>query len=213
MEGITKMSAQNSGDIYTEEQYWQLEEAALEKHEFVGGRIYQRADTSFGHTAICANILASANARLRNRPHRVFNGDMKIKVEATGDSFYPDATIHTPPARFTGQGDHTLLTPSILFEVTMPATRDFDRQGKMLFYQQIETLTDTVVVDAERVCVEHFSRDSQSEDWRWRLYTKRSEVVRFPRLELELPLEEIYEGLEIIEDWVEAQLARAQQDE
>ena len=207
------MSAQNKGEIYTEEQYWQLEEAALEKHEFVGGRIYQRAQSSFGHTAICANILASANARLRGRPHRVFNGDMKVKVEATGDSFYPDATIHTPPARFTGAGDHTLLTPTILFEVTTPATTDFDHQGKLLFYQKIETLTDYVLVDAERICVEHFSRDNANEDWRWRLYTKRIEVLRFPRLELELPLDEIYEDLEMIEDWVEKQMAQVSEDD
>ena len=173
------MSAQNQGETYTEEQYWQLEAAALEKHEFVGGRLYQRAQSSSQHTAICANILASANARLRNRPYRVFNGDMKIKVEATGDSFYPDATIHAPPARFTGEGDHTLLTPTVLFEVTMPATTDFDHQGKLLFYQQIETLTDYIAVDSQRICVEHFSRANAFEDWRWRLHTKRGEIVKF----------------------------------
>lgn len=207
------MSAQHQLEIYTEAQYWAKEEMALEKHEFVGGKIYQRAQSSFNHTAICANILASAHSRLRGQSYRVFNSDMKIKVEATGDSFYPDATIHFPPARFTGEGDHTLLTPTVLFEVTLPATTDFDHQGKLLFYQQIETLTDYVLVDSERVCVEHFSRDSMNEDWRWRLYAKRSEVVKFPNLQLELPLDEIYDDLEVTENWVEAQMARADEDE
>ncbi len=206
------MSAHHQSQIYTEEQYWQLEEAALEKHEFVGGKIYQRAQSSSQHTAICANILASANARLRNRPYRVFNGDMKIKVEATGDSFYPDAAIHAPPARFVGEGDHTLLTPSALFEVAMPATSDFDRQGKLLFYQQIETLTDYVLIDSERVCVEHFSRANAFEDWRWRLYNKRDQSVKFLGLEIELPLAEIYDELELTENWIEAQMARADED-
>lgn len=55
---------------------------------------------------------------------------------------------------------------------------------------------------------EHFIRDNANEDWRWRLYTKRSHVVRFPKLELELPLEAIYEELEIFENWGEAQMLR-----
>ena len=42
--------------------------------------------------------------------------------------------------------------------------------------------------------------------------TKRSEVVHFPKLQLELPLEEIYEELEMIEDWVETQMARADEE-
>lgn len=199
-------------EIYSEAEYWTMEETALEKHEFVGGKIYQRAQGSFNHTAICGNVLVAAHSRRRGKDYRVFNSDMKVKVAATGDSFYPDASIYCPPARFTGEGNHTLLTPAVLFEVTMPATRNFERQGKMLFYQKIETLTDYVLVDAQRICVEHFSRDNSDEDWRWRLYIKRSEVVRFPKLQLELPLDEIYEELEMIEDWVEVQMARAQED-
>lgn len=203
------MSAQHQREIYTETEYWAQEELASEKHEFVGSEIYQRAQGSLIHATICGNVLAAAHSRRCGKDYRVFNSDIKIKVEATGDSFYPDATVCCPPARFTGKGNHTLLTPKIIFEMTLPATKDFDHQGKMLFYQKIETLTDDVLVNAKRICFEHFNRDNSNEDWRWRLHTKRSEIIRFPKLELELPLEEIYEELEMIEDWVEKQMARA----
>ena len=206
------MSAPNPRGTYTEAQYWQLEETALEKHEFVGGRIYQRAQSSLNHTAICANILASAHALLRGQSFRVFNSDMKIKVEATGDSFYPDTTIYASPAQFVGEGNHTLLTPAVLFEVTTPATTNFDHQGKLLFYGQIETLTDYVLIDSQRICVEHFSRDNINEDWRYRLHSQRSHVVRLAQLNVELPLSEIYDELDVTENWVEAQTERAQEE-
>ena len=207
------MSAQHQLPDYTEAQYWAMEATALEKHDFVGGKIYQRAQGSLAHATICGNVSAAAHSRRRGKIYRIFNSDMKIKVAATGDIFYPDATIYCPPAECVGEGSHTLLTPEVLFEVTMPTTTDFDHQGKLLFYQKIETLTDTVLVDAERICVEHFSRENAGEDWRWRLYTQRSHIVRFPRLELELPLEEIYEEVELIEDWVETQMAQANEDD
>ena len=190
-----------------------MEETALEKHDFVGGRIYPRAQGSLVHATICGNVSAAAHARRHGKNYRVFGSDMKIKIAATGDTFYPDATIYCPPGKFIGVGNHTLLTPQVLFEVTLSATREFDRSGKLLFYQKIETLTDYVLVDSEHISVEHWSRDNINEDWRWRLYSKRSHVVRFPKLELELPLEEIYEEVEMIEDWVEQQLAREREED
>ena len=83
----------------------------------------------------------------------------------------------------------------------------------MAFYQKIESLTDYVLVDSEHISVEHWSRSNIAEDWRWRLYTKRSESVKFPSLEIELPLEEIYEDLEMLEDWVEKRLAPADNED
>ena len=202
------MSAQRKLETWTEQEFWDTEEKSEVRHEFINGQLYAMAGGTLAHAKICGNIFAAAKARLRGKRCNALNSELKVKVEATGDSFYPDATIYCPPSRFVGKGDHTLLTPSVLFEVLSDSTKKFNRESKMLFYQKIETLTDYVLVDAERICVEHFSRDSLDEDWRWRLYTQRSHVVRFPKLELELPLEEIYEDVELIEDWVEAQMAR-----
>lgn len=80
-----------------------------------------------------------------------------------------------------------------------PKTKDFDREGKLLFTQKIETLTDYVLVDAERIFVEHFSRNHVDEDWRWHIHTQRADVLLLPRVELELPLDEIYEELDLSE--------------
>ena len=207
------MSAQLQLQRWTEQQYWNFEETSPVKHAFINGQLYAMAGGTSDHADICLNIASAAKARLRGQPCKAVGSELKIKVEATGDSFYPDATVYCPPARFEGKGDHTLLTPSVLFEVLSPKTKAFDREGKLLFYQKIETLTDYVLVDAERICVEHFSRDSIDEDWRWRLYTKRSESVKFPNLEIELPLEEIYEELQMLEDWVGKQMAWVREEE
>ena len=207
------MSAQLKLKTWTEAEYWAFEETSKVRHEFIGGQLYAMAGGTSDHADICLNIASAAKARLRGKPCKAVGSELKVKVEATGDTFYPDATIYCPPARFEGRGDHTLLTPAVLFEVLSPKTKAFDREGKLLFYEQIETLRDYILVDAERICVEHFSRENAGQDWRWRLYTRREEAIGFPQLDVELPLDEIYEELEMIEDWVEAQLARMREQE
>ena len=206
------MSAQLKLQTWTEQEYWDFEETSPVKHEFINGQLYAMAGGTSDHADICGNVFAAAKTRLRGKPCKAVNSELKIKVEATGDSFYPDASIYCPPARFIGKGNHTLLTPAVLFEVLSPRTKAFDREGKLLFYEKIETLTDYVLVDAERIFVEHWSRAAFSEDWRWRAYTKRADVLSFPDLNIELPLEEIYEEVEMIEDWVETQLAQHKAD-
>ena len=200
--------AQTQPKTWSEAEYWAFEVSSKVRHEFINGKLYAMAGGTLNHATLCGNIFAAAKVRLRGKPCSAVNSELKVKVEATGDSFYSDATIYCPPARFEGKGDHTLLTPAVLFEVLSPSTKAFDREGKLLFYEKIETLTDYVLVDAERIFVEHWSRAQADEDWRWRAHTRRTDVLQFPHLELEVPLEEIYEELEMIEDWVAAQLAK-----
>lgn len=193
------MSAQLQLKTWTEQEYWDYEEKSEIKHEFINGQLYAMAGGTSDHADICLNITSAAKARLRGKACKASNSDLKVKVEATGDTFYPDATIHCPPQRSEGKGNHTLLTPSVIFEVLSPSNKEFDREEKLLFYQKIVTLTDYVLVDAERIFVEHFSRDNADEDWRWRIHTQRADVLQLPGVELELPLDEIYEELDLPE--------------
>lgn len=193
------MSARLQLKTWTEQEYRDFEETSKIKHEFINGGLYAMAGGMETHADICLNITSAAKARLRGKACKASNSDLKVKVEATGDTFYPDATIHCPPQRSEGKGNHTLLTPSVIFEVLSPSNKAYDREEKLLFYQKIRTLTDYVLVDAERIFVEHFSRNHADEDWRWRVSMRRTDVLLLPNVELELPLAEIYEELDLPE--------------
>ena len=197
------MSAQRKLEIWNEQEFWDYEEKSPIKREFINGQLYAMAGGTEAHADICGNTFAAAKARLRGKRCKAVNSELKIKVEVTGDSFYADASIHCPPSRFEGKGNHTLLTPAVIFEVLSPKTKARDREEKLLFYQKISTLTDYVLIDAERVFVEHFSRNTAEEDWRWRIHTRRADILRLPAVELELTLEEIYEELDLPEAYAQ----------
>ena len=191
------MSAQHQLENWMEEEYWELEEKSEVKHEFINGQPYVMSGGTFNHTAICGNVHSAAKSRLRGKPCSAHNSEQKVKSEKSGNTFYPDAVIFCPPSRFTGKGDHTLLTPAVIFEVLSPTTEATDRGGKFAAYRQIDSLTDYVLIEPSRVFVDHYRRTP--EGWLLRNYTRRDDVLRFPDLDIELPLDEIYDELDVPE--------------
>ena len=150
------MSAQPQLETWTEDEYLAMEEKSEVKHEFVGGKIYERPCGTFNHTTICKNLIVAPGNRLSGKPCRVHSSEQRIKVEKSGNTFYPDAVIFCPPSRFEGKGDQLLLTPSVIFEVLSPSTQENDRTDKFKDYRAIETLTDYVLIEPNRIFVDHF---------------------------------------------------------
>ncbi|PQV65136.1 Endonuclease, Uma2 family (restriction endonuclease fold) [Abditibacterium utsteinense] len=189
------MSAQKQPQWISEAEYRDGEEISPVKHEWFAGEVFAMAGVTLSHATLCTNTAASAKAALRGRRCTALGGEMRVKVEANGLHTYPDALIFCENARFEGRGDNTLLTPKVIFEVLSPSTERYDRGDKFTSYAQIETLTDYVLIETERVAVEHFQR--APEGWLLRSYGQRDDVLRFPDLEIELPLSEIYEDLDV----------------
>lgn len=191
------MNAQRQLATWTEEEYWAMEEKSPVKHEFINGQPVEMSGGTYNHTTICGNVFASARAGLSGKPCRARSSEQKVKSEKSGNTFYPDAVIFCPPARFIGKGDHTLLTPAVIFEVLSPSTEALDRGGKFAAYRQIETLTDYVLVEPEHVFVDHYRRTP--EGWLLKNYTHRTDALQLPDLGIDLPLDEIYDELDVPE--------------
>ena len=205
------MTAQLQLETWTEEEYREFEETSPVRHEFINGQLWRMAGGTFNHTTICSNLVRHSMNRLSGKACRARSSEQKVKTEKSGNTFYPDAVIYCPPARFEGKGEHTLLTPKVIFEVLSPATADYDRADKFKEYRRIETLTDYVLIEPTRIYVDHFRR--QSDGWLLRTYTSRSEVLLFPDLEIELPLAEIYDELDVPDALALVQLPQLRNDD
>lgn len=191
------MSAQAKPRFVSEQDYYAGEEISPVKHEWFDGEVFAMAGGSYNHTTICTNVATTAKNALRGRSCKARSGEQRVKVEASGLITYPDAVIFCPPARFEGSNQHTLLTPKVIFEVLSESTERYDRGDKFRAYARIETLTDYVLVDQNRITVEHFRRTPDG--WLLNSFVRRADVLRLEDLEIELPLDSIYEELELPE--------------
>lgn len=181
----------------SEDEYLALERAADRKHELVNGQMLAMAGASPRHNAICANVIAGLRGLLRGGPCRPLTSDQRVHVPATGLFTYPDVTVVCGEARYHAKDRHTLLTPTVLFEVLSPTpspTREADDRGaKFHHYASIESLREYVLVGSVERRVEHYRR---LDPRRWELVTYDTEgaLVELPALAIALPFDEVYEG-------------------
>lgn len=171
-------------------EYLSLEEIAAVKHEFLGGHVWAMAGGTPAHAAIAANVIALLSEQLRGRPCRVFTGDLRIRVHATGLGTYPDVSVvcgklETDPDDPRG---NTVTNPTALVEVMSPSTEEYDRGEKLAHYQRIPSLTEVVLVAHDERRLEVWRRDGG----RWTLDVYRAgERARLPSIG-ELAVDEVY---------------------
>ena len=189
--------------LYTEEEYWALEEAAPFKNEFWDGEIVAMSGGTFNHGRIAASVIRRLGNKLAGKPCVVVGSDVRVKVEKSRNRFntYPDVSIACPPFRFeekrSGIKD-TLLNPRVLIEVLSPSTEKFDRTAKFDEYKLIESLTDYLLIEQEQIRVEHYHR-AENGLWTVQSYTAPDDSFALIELEITLSLAEIYEGVEVSE--------------
>lgn len=182
----------------SEDEYLDLEERAEVKHEYVAGQIFAMAGASPEHVLIAGNIGGELRNAAKGGPCGVYPSDLRIRVRKTGLNTYPDVSVVCGDLQRTGRRPQACTNPAVLVEVLSESTQDYDRGEKWRHYQTIESLKDYLLVWQDRPRVERYSR-LQDSGWRYQLIEGLDQVVRVDALNAEIPLSEIYRGVEFPE--------------
>jgi len=159
---------------FTEREYLALEGVAEVKHEFIDGEIVAMAGAEYAHNLVCQNTRLALGIALSERPCAVLGADQRVRVDATRDYCYPDVVVTCLDPELAEPKPSALLNPQVIFEVLSPSTEAYDRGPKWIAYQQIPTLTDYVLVSADRVKVQHYQRTAEG----WLLRDLEEEELR-----------------------------------
>jgi Uma2 family endonuclease len=182
-------------DFVTLPEYLAQEEKSEIKHEYHAGQVRAMAGGSPRHAKIGFNLAVAVGKHLQGKPCRGANGDQRIRIEEADRSLYPDLVVSCPPERYSADDPHALVNPILIIEVLSPSTQEFDRNEKFDCYAQIPELQHYVLVSQERVLVEHFQR--AQDGWLLRRFNRREDIVTISDLEIEIPLAEIYDGVDV----------------
>lgn len=163
------------------------------KHEYVAGVVYAMAGAKNSHNTIAGNVFGIMHARLRGRRCRPCNSDTKVRVRLPSQVrfYYPDATVVCQP---NPPEDSFQDNPAVIVEVLSRATRRIDGGEKLDAYLTIPSLSVYLLVEQEAATVVAFRRTDQG--FVQEVYSGRSAVIPLAEIETELPLAEIYEGVE-----------------
>ena len=181
---------------FTPEEYLLLENNAEYRSQYVAGEIYAMAGAQPRHSLITVNIAGELRNRFRGRPCNAYVTDLRVRVKEGDLWTYPDVAALCGPPRFDASTDpNSLLNPQVIFEVLSPSTEGFDRGEKFARYRRLESLTDYVLVSADRMQVEHYVRGANGSWALTDLFTPDA-TLTLASVDCTLPLSEIYEKVE-----------------
>lgn len=169
--------------------YLQGELVSEVKHEYINGEVYAMSGAKRSHNIISMNLSGLLFGHLRSTPCRVFNSDMKVRVQAADDDcfFYPD--LHVTCAA-SDNADQFNSQPKLIIEVLSDATERYDRAEKFHHYRKLTSLEEYVLIVQDLPRVECYRR---AQFWDLQLYQR--DDVWLESIGLKLPLADIYEGV------------------
>jgi Uma2 family endonuclease len=185
-----------SGDRFTSpNEYLELERTSESRHEYMFGQVSRVSGKSPQHSLITANVCIALGKRLQGGPCRVFDSSLRVCLDpATAFYVYPDVTVVEGPIRCLEDADETLVNPKVVVEVLSPSSKNLELGGKARMYTRVGSLMELVMVDQDRVAVEHWVRGDG--DWKVTTLEAPSAVLKLESIGCEVPVSEIYSGIE-----------------
>ncbi|OJJ22588.1 hypothetical protein BKI52_07875 [marine bacterium AO1-C] len=184
-------------NIYSIEEYLELEEESQIRYEFYQGEVFAMAGATVTHNEITFNITSI----LKRKASKCRTFMENVKLEILKDTFYayPDVMV-TCDARDL-EDKLTQRFPILIAEVLSKSTQSTDRVTKLRRYRQIPTLRYYLLVDQYEHRAELYTyQDKQKNTWLYQDFNDLEEEVSFPELNLTIKLSEIYQGVTLTQD-------------
>ena len=187
--------ASNPASSLTEEQYLAIERAAGFKSEFLDGVMYAMSGGSPRHADLHGNIYAELRAMLRDSQRKAFNSDLRVRVSSRMYT-YPDVSVVCGKPLLADDQKDVLLNPIVIFEVLSPSTELYDRGMKFQLYRTIPSLREYILVDQNKVQIEHYIRQDSSA-WTLRDHQGLDAELKLDSIGASLPLRLIYDRVDL----------------
>lgn len=173
----------------TREQFLAWEEKQPLRYEYDGFQPIAMTGGTAAHAIIQHNLHIAVGGRLRGGPCRFYGSDLKIE---TARGFrYPDGfAVCSPVAR----NATVVRDPIVIFEVLSESAAGIDLVTKNQEYSASSSVQRYIVLTQDAVSGTMFERVAI--DWVGHLLGADS-VLRMPEIEIELPLVELYDVVDV----------------
>ncbi len=187
-----------ASQIFTIEEYLELEAHSLSKHEYHNGKIIEMAGGTTTHNQLALIVGAEILMAVRNQDKifQVYNSDMKIWVEVINRFLYPDAVaVALKPEYYNNRRD-IITNPLLIVEVTSSSTQGYDTNSKFSYYRSIPSFSEYLLVSQEQHHVSRFFREAP-DLWRTSDYYNLEDMIPLQSMGLEIPMMGIYKGVDL----------------
>jgi len=174
-------------------EYIALEQQLGVKHEYHDGLIFAMSGVSLPHGRIQMNLSYRVTGALLDSACNAFPSDVRVVIEAADMATYPGLSIVCGEPRQSKSFKHSVVNPTVLFEVLSPSTERYDRVTKFDQYRKLESLREYVLISQESMSVDLY----RLENGHWTFYPMRGAdaLLSLASADIEIPLSDIYRGV------------------
>jgi Uma2 family endonuclease len=189
--------------IYSLEEYLELEKNSGEKLEFWDGNVWSMSGASSAHDRVVTNLMIDMGAKIRAVGCNIYSSDMRIKVPSYSPYRYPDMSALCGKPQFEKLGGiDMLVNPQLIVEVLSDSTEAFDRGDKFSYYKSIESFSEYLLVAQHRPHVTQFIKHGDG-FWINYEFNDLNDAVELRSVSCTLPLGLIYRDIAFPDPGVE----------
>jgi Uma2 family endonuclease len=173
----------------TREEFLAWEALQPLRYEFDGFQPIAMAGGTAAHAAIQRNLAIAVGGRLRGKPCQFYGSDLKIDTSET--IRYPDGFVVC--SQFVATATR-IPDPVVIFEILSDSSARTDLVTKNHEYASVATVRRYIVLAQDEMSGTMFERIGT--DWVGHLLHAGS-ILRMSEIDIELPLAELYEGVDL----------------
>lgn len=189
------MSALPQPSFLTPEEYLRAERQADFKSDYLNGIVVAMAGAKHRHNLVAGNTFRHIANGFSGRPCVVYGSDMKVRIEKANIFRYPDLSAVCGPIDFYNESEDSYCNPQFLCEVLSESTRILDRREKFAAYRLIDTFSEYLLLDPDRIEAE-LHRKGPEGGWTAATYTDPDDYIILESIGITLRLSSLYEKVE-----------------
>lgn len=179
-------------DLFSLDEYFDIEAKSSILHEYVAGEIYDMADPSQAHDLIVMNLAAPLHAHVQNRPCRVYFGRRQLQFKIGEDDFVYRPDVWVACGETCNAKKEHVDVPCLVIEVLSPSTARFDRREKVASYRAIPPVEEYIMVAQKPTQLVVHRR---AEQWKPEVLESPEDVLELRSVGLSIPVAQIYRGV------------------
>lgn len=106
------------------EEYLEMENASMEKHEYYKGEIFAMSGAKVAHNAITSNFFIAVGQKLKGKKCKPYGSDLRIHIQSNTLFTYPDISIICGEIITLNNDDYNVLNPAVIIEVFSKSTKN-----------------------------------------------------------------------------------------
>ncbi len=134
-------------------------------------------------------------AILKDKSCDIFGSDLRISVRWKNSYFYPDVTIICDEPEFDDEKVHdTIKNPAVIFEILSSSTEDYDIGRKQMYYMQIGSLKQYIIIDSRNINVRVITRKEESK-WMFDELNSLDDNLFIEPINFQITIPDLYKGV------------------